>query len=76
MTSLPVTMFHITTLFNKMIPKKLCICLIILLFVVNTFSLQVLPEEEANSASRVTTVNKNVDSPGNYEDVSTVFKKL
>lgn len=64
------------TLFIKMITKKTWLYVIIFLTFINTYVEVVLADELAVGDAQVTNVNKNVDYPGNYEDVSISFSYL
>lgn len=56
--------------------KKTWLYIIILLVFINTYVEVVLADELAVGDAQVTSVNKNVDYPGNYEDVSIYFSYL
>lgn len=62
------------TLVNRMMRNIAFVSIFSLIAVISTFE-TVSAEEEAVAALHVTNVNRNVDSPGNYEDVGGDFKK-
>lgn len=66
-------MFDYHILLSKMGKRNFSPYFIFLLCVVNIYCDQVLADEKAVGAAQITDVNKNVDYPGNYEDVSYVF---
>lgn len=57
-------------LVNKMMRSNLFFYCVSLFIVINIYSELVLAEEDQVAGLHATSINKNVDYPGNYEDVS------